>query len=111
MTESVVEIKGSQYRYAYDPETQTTRYLGPVGDAPTISEEEFLEELFKLPTKEETFEKAEKWIGNVNEELDESAQVELDRKNGLAIIKLREEGERLPTKLHSGGSLSTVNYA
>lgn len=42
MKVSVVEINGSYYRYGYDPDNQGTRYLGPVGDVPTLSEEEFL---------------------------------------------------------------------
>jgi hypothetical protein len=41
MKESVVEIKGGRYRYFYDPETHTTRYLGPLGDSPAISEADF----------------------------------------------------------------------
>jgi hypothetical protein len=45
MKESVVEINENWYRYQYDPETQKTQYLGPVGDSPTLSEEEFLREM------------------------------------------------------------------
>ena len=40
MKENVVEIKGHKYRYIY--EDGETRYLGPVGSAPQISEAEFL---------------------------------------------------------------------
>jgi len=43
--ESIVEIpsgSGNKYRYAYDPETQATRYLGPVGSAPDLGEAEFM---------------------------------------------------------------------
>ena len=40
--ESIVIISGHQYRYEYDEETQTTKYLGPVGDAPEMTEEIFL---------------------------------------------------------------------
>ena len=43
--ESRVEIpsgSGNKYRYAYDPETQATRYLGTVGQAPALSEAEFM---------------------------------------------------------------------
>jgi len=43
--ESIVEIpegSGNFYRYDYDPDTQRTRYQGPVGDAPEIGESEFL---------------------------------------------------------------------
>ena len=40
MTENTVTIKGNKYKYCYtDGET---RYLGPVGDATPITEEEFL---------------------------------------------------------------------
>ena len=40
--EHVVEIKGSMYRYRYNPDTQRTDYLGPVGSSPGIDEEDFL---------------------------------------------------------------------
>jgi len=40
--ETVVDISGHQYRYEYDEATKNTRYLGPVGSAPELSEEEFL---------------------------------------------------------------------
>lgn len=43
--ESRVIISGHQYRYEYDEDTQTTRYLGPVGDAPALREAEFITEL------------------------------------------------------------------
>ena len=42
MSETVVEIGGHHYRYEYDPESKNTLYRGPVGDAPALSEEEFL---------------------------------------------------------------------
>jgi hypothetical protein len=42
MKEHVVDIKGHKYRYIYVPETQGMKYLGPVGDAPEISEDEFM---------------------------------------------------------------------
>jgi hypothetical protein len=45
MKESIVEIpedSGNLYRYGYDPSTKKTSYLGPVGDAPGISEEELM---------------------------------------------------------------------
>jgi hypothetical protein len=38
----VVEIAGHQYRYGYDPDSKKTIYLGPIGDGPEISEEDFL---------------------------------------------------------------------
>ena len=41
MKESVVSIGGHQYRYGYDPGTKSTEYLGPVGDAPELSERIF----------------------------------------------------------------------
>jgi len=44
--ESVVEIpsgSGNKYRYVYDHETGRTEYLGPVGSAPDLGEEEFLD--------------------------------------------------------------------
>ena len=42
MKESIVQIGNHQYRYAYDPTSRATKYLGPVGDAPEIGEQEFL---------------------------------------------------------------------
>jgi len=42
LKESIAQIKGSQYRYHYDPETKATKYLGPVGDAPELGETEFI---------------------------------------------------------------------
>lgn len=42
MSEHVVKINGGQYRYRYNPDTQATEYLGPVGDAPELGEAEFL---------------------------------------------------------------------
>jgi hypothetical protein len=38
--ESIVKINGHQYRYEY--QGGKTVYLGPVGDAPTLSESEFM---------------------------------------------------------------------
>jgi hypothetical protein len=40
--ESVVDIAGHQYRYVYNEANGKTEYMGPVGDVPTLSEEEFL---------------------------------------------------------------------
>jgi hypothetical protein len=45
MKENVVQIKGGKYRYQYDPETGKTLYRGPVGDAPSISEQDFFNHL------------------------------------------------------------------
>jgi hypothetical protein len=42
MNESVVVINDNYYRYGYDPDTQKTHYLGPVGEAPQLSEEQFM---------------------------------------------------------------------
>jgi hypothetical protein len=42
MKESIASIGGHQYRYAYDPSTKKTVYLGPVGDAPALSENELV---------------------------------------------------------------------
>lgn len=55
MQESIVEIpdgSGNLYRYGYDPETQKTEYLGPVGDAPALSEEELMRLTPKTFTEE-----------------------------------------------------------
>ncbi len=41
-SESIVEINGHLYRYHYDESSGKTLYDGPVGEAPTLSEEEFL---------------------------------------------------------------------
>jgi hypothetical protein len=39
--ESVVTIGGHLYRYAYEGDSQKTIYLGPVGDSPPLTEQEF----------------------------------------------------------------------
>ena len=41
--ENVVIIKGNQYKYCYDGHTQETKYLGPVGNSPALSEQEFFD--------------------------------------------------------------------
>jgi len=44
--ESIVEIpsgSGNKYRYAYDPSSKATNYLGPVGSAPDLGEAEFMD--------------------------------------------------------------------
>lgn len=45
MKENVVEIGNHRYRYGYDSSTKRTVYLGPVGDGPELSENEFLKAL------------------------------------------------------------------
>ena len=35
-------INDNYYRYGYDPDSQKTHYLGPVGSAPELSEEDFM---------------------------------------------------------------------
>jgi hypothetical protein len=45
MKESIVEIppeSGNFYRYGYEPDSGKTVYRGPVGNAPSLHEEEFL---------------------------------------------------------------------
>ena len=42
MIDNIVTINNNQYKYTYDPKTQNTHYLGPVGDSPPLTEEEFL---------------------------------------------------------------------
>jgi len=49
MKESIVEIAGHRYRYGYDSDTKRTVYLGPVGDGPELSENEFLKALATTP--------------------------------------------------------------
>ena len=45
-----MEINDHQYRYEYEPDTKATRYLGPVGSAPPLSEGEFYKRMqFDLP--------------------------------------------------------------
>ena len=51
--ESIVTIKGGKYRYEYDPETQKTLYLGPVGDAPEIGEKDFMRCLTDFESEKE----------------------------------------------------------
>jgi hypothetical protein len=55
--ESVVEINGHLYRYEY--RDGKTHYLGPVGSAPSISEEEF------MASFEEEEERYEVIVGNI----------------------------------------------
>ena len=70
--ESRVEIpsgSGNFYRYAYDPETQATRYLGTVGQAPEMGEEEFLAEMDDNEDKsDEWYEKNMNWSKGLTEE-------------------------------------------
>jgi len=44
-SETIVVIGGHQYRYEYDEISGKTLYRGPVGDAPELSEAEFLKAL------------------------------------------------------------------
>jgi hypothetical protein len=39
--DSIAVINGHEYKYRYNPETKGMDYLGPVGDAPPLSQEEF----------------------------------------------------------------------
>jgi hypothetical protein len=39
--ESIATINGHDYRYRYNQETKLMDYLGPVGDAPSLSQEQF----------------------------------------------------------------------
>jgi hypothetical protein len=39
--ESIVLINGHEYRYQWNPQSKAMEYLGPVGNAPSISQEQF----------------------------------------------------------------------
>ena len=59
MTENTVTIKNNKYRYKYDPESQETKYFGPVGSSPPLTEQEFLkafgrkgEEIYQMTIRE-----------------------------------------------------------
>jgi hypothetical protein len=39
--DSIALINGHEYKYKYNPDTKTMDYLGPVGDAPPLTEREF----------------------------------------------------------------------
>jgi hypothetical protein len=39
--DSIAVINGHEYKYRYNPESKQMDYLGPVGDAPTITQEQF----------------------------------------------------------------------
>jgi hypothetical protein len=54
VSEHIVNIKGHRYRYAYDRATRKTQYLGPVGDAPPLSESDFHRTII-TPSDPETF--------------------------------------------------------
>jgi hypothetical protein len=41
--DSIAVINGHEYKYRYNPETKGMDYLGPVGDAPPLSQEQFRE--------------------------------------------------------------------
>ena len=55
MKESIVQIGSGRYRYHYDPDTKATVYDGPVGDAPQITEDEFLKEMAYDDLKKQYF--------------------------------------------------------
>jgi hypothetical protein len=40
--DSIALINGHEYKYRYNPETKGMDYLGPVGEAPALTQEEFL---------------------------------------------------------------------
>jgi hypothetical protein len=40
---TIAIIDGHEYKYRYNPETKLMDYLGPVGDAPLLTQEEFQE--------------------------------------------------------------------
>lgn len=54
MKENVVEIKGHKYRYGY--KDGDTIYMGPVGDGPSLSEEEFTKAMMASPLTEDQWE-------------------------------------------------------
>jgi hypothetical protein len=41
--DSIARISGHEYRYRWNPDSKTMDYLGPVGDAPSLSEDQFRE--------------------------------------------------------------------
>ena len=113
MKQSVVEINGNMYRYAYNSETGLTEYLGPVGSSPDLTEDEFLDEFFKLSElAERQFRKAGIKIDDVNDELtDASVKIVRGADDPTAEIRLFEEGVPGSHLLHRGSSIPTSTYA
>ena len=121
---SEVDIKGHRYRYQYNEETGATEYLGPVGDAPAISEEEFLRRV-EISNKEkevmENFRAAEdrlkhdtealarsieQWYGALNFRLvdvegrpDETIQKAHILKSAIKDFEVRDMGSELAENL------------
>jgi hypothetical protein len=57
--DSIAVINGHEYKYRYNPETKSMDYLGPVGDAPPLTQEEF-----RMVIEKRTIEWDEKTIGD-----------------------------------------------
>jgi hypothetical protein len=66
MKESIVNINGNLYRYAYDPSSKKTEYLGPVGSTAEMSETEFQ----RIVAGDDLSEKSVKQIIDLQTELD-----------------------------------------
>jgi hypothetical protein len=47
--ENIVDINDHKYRYQYDPDSQGTKYLGPVGSSGALSEEDLLRAMAEPP--------------------------------------------------------------
>ena len=80
--EHIVGIKGHQYKYAYDPDTQSMKYLGPVGSSPPISEEQFLSILEKgVPDLDKVI------AGHKDQIIDEKIRIDLKLRDMLQDIQ------------------------
>jgi hypothetical protein len=65
--ESIALINGHEYKYRYNPETKLMDYLGPVGEAPSLTQEQFRsameerKEKIHPPFYRATREETDKW--------------------------------------------------
>jgi hypothetical protein len=120
----IVEIpegSGNLYRYEYEPFHGKTIYRGPVGSAPALTEDEFLDELYQVPEKstfiEENVAITEEFLEDANEEMDD-AQFEVEQKpSGKVEVtlvddegdsKVLKEGTSITTKTFSEGIVAGV---
>lgn len=85
--DSVVENppnSGNFYRYRYNPDTKAMDYLGPVGQAPTLTEEEFQKWALFREHKELTPKELEKFYESTLK-LEEDVEVTLDEAYGTVV--------------------------
>jgi len=114
----IVEIpegSGNKYRYEYEPFHGKTIYRGPVGSAPALTEDEFLDELFRdVPPKstvvQERVDEASDLLSDANDEMDD-AQFEIERKpdGNVEVTLVEDDGDR--TLLKRGTAITTKTFS